>query len=87
MDETFEDMLQRIIYLEFGSDGLKYYLDKTSAKDEIIKIIDEMIEDKQKYYEKSNYSDRMVCMLCIEDDFCYHEYKILALTELKEKLK
>lgn len=56
-------------------------------KSEIISLIDEMIEDKKKYYEKSNYSDRMVCMLCIEDDFCYHEYKILALTELKQKIK
>ena len=30
MDETFEDMLQRIIQRELGTDGLNYYLNKTN---------------------------------------------------------
>ena len=46
----------------------------------IAKIIDEMIEDKKKYYDENG-----VCWLCYEDEFCYHQYKIEVLVELKKK--
>ena len=43
MDETFEDMLQRIIQRELGTDGLSYYLKKTTinADDYLIELTDE----------------------------------------------
>ena len=46
----------------------------------IAKIIDEMIEDNKKYYDENG-----VCWLCYEDEFCYHQYKIEVLVELKKK--
>ena len=43
MDETFEDMLQRIIQRELGTDGLNYYLNKIriNADDYLIELADE----------------------------------------------
>ena len=64
MDETFEDMLQRIIQRELGTDGLKHYLNKTkiNADDYLIELADEEYQaisgaELQEIYDSAEESD------------------------------
>jgi predicted protein tyrosine phosphatase len=63
-------------------ESIEYYLENS----DIITMIDEMIKDNQRYFDKAAHGDRIVCWACIEDDYCYHEKKIETLNELKQKI-